>query len=72
MPVSEIIHLIKIILIAPATYTILKCISISTLKRVKTSTFFTMTDSRLNHLLMILLYNDKLDEINLKLIKKSY
>ena len=72
MPVSEIIHLIKIILIAPATYTILKCISISTLKRVKTSTFFTMTDNRLNHPLMVRIYNDKLDETNLKLTKKAY
>ena len=58
--------------IAPATYTILKCISISTLKRVKTSTFFTMTNSRINHLLMIPIYIDKLDEINLILIKKAY
>ena len=44
------------ILIAPAT-----------LKSFKTSTFFTMTDSKLNHLLMILIYNEELDEINVKL-----
>ena len=44
---------IKIILIAPAT-----------LKSFKT-TFFTMTDSKLNHLLLI--SNEELDEINIKL-----
>ena len=65
---SEIIHLIKIILIASATYTILKNISISILKRVKT-TFFTMTDSRLDHLLLVLVYIDELDEINIKIMK---
>ena len=52
---------IKIILIAPVT-----------LKRFKT-TFFTMTDSKLNHLLMKLIYNEELDEINIKLrTKKLY
>ena len=37
------------------------------MKSFKTSTFFTMTDSKLNHLLMILIYNEELDEINVKL-----
>ena len=35
---------------------------------VKTSTFFTMTGCRLNHLLMILIYNEELDEINIKIL----
>ena len=53
---------IKIILIAPVT-----------LKKFKTSTFFTMTDSKLNHLLMTLIYNEEPDEINIKLrTKKLY
>ena len=51
----EVIHQIKIILIAPATQ-----------KSFKT-TFFTMRDSKLNHLLMILIYNEELEEINIKL-----
>ena len=29
-----------------------------------------MTDSRLDHLLMVLVYNDELDEINIKIMKK--
>ena len=37
------------------------------MKSFKTSTFFTMTDIKLNHLLMILIYNEELDEINVKL-----
>ena len=39
----------------------------STLKRVKTSTFSTMTGSRLDHLLIILICNEELDEINIKI-----
>ena len=35
---------------------------------VKTSTFFKMTGSRLNHPLMILIYNEELDEINIKIL----
>ena len=38
------------------------------MKRVKTSTLFTITGSRLNHLLMILIYNEELDEINIKIL----
>ena len=48
---SEVIKSIKIILIAPATNAISERSS-STLKRVKTSLRSTMTDSRLNHLLL--------------------
>ena len=40
----------------------------STLKWVKASIFFTLTDSRLNHLLMILIYNEELDKINVKIL----
>ena len=50
---SEVIHEIKIILIAPAT-----------LKSFKT--FFTMTGSKRSHLLMILIYSEELDKINIK------
>ena len=44
-----------------------------TLKSFKTSTFFTMSKSKLNHLLMIFIYNEEQDEINIKLrTKKLY
>ena len=63
--VSEKIHLTKIKIIAPAAHATLWR-SFSTLKRVKKSTFFTMTKSRQNHLLMILIFNEELDEISIK------
>ena len=39
----------------------------STLKRVKISALSIMTGSRLDHLLMILICNEELDEINIKI-----
>ena len=66
---SEVIKLIKIILNAPAPNAISER-SFSTLTRVKTSIRSTMTDSRLNHLLLIHIYKDELDEIDIKLIQK--
>ena len=66
---SEVIHLIKIILIAPRTYAITER-SFSTLKRVKTSIL--STDSRLNHFVMINIYNEVLDESDIKLITNEF
>ena len=60
------IQLIEIILIAPITNAILER-SFSTLKRAKSSILSTMTGSRLNHLLMLVAYNEQLDIINIKL-----
>ena len=37
------------------------------MKSFKTLTFFTMADSKLNHLLVILIYNEEFEEINIKL-----
>ena len=63
--------LIKIILIAPATNAISER-SFSTLKRVRTSIRSTMTDSRLNHLLLIHIYKEELDEIDIKVITDEF
>ena len=68
---SKVIKLIKIILIAPAINAISER-SFSTLKRVKTSIRSTMTDSRLNHLLLIHIYKEELDEIDIKLITNEF
>ena len=68
---SEVIKLIKTILIAPATNTISER-SFSTLKRVKTSIRSTVTDSRLNELLLIHIYKEELDEIDIKLITNEF
>ena len=46
--------------------------SFSTLKMAKTSMLSTMINSRLNHLLMIHIYNDEPDEINMKLITNKF
>ena len=64
-------YLINIILIASTTYAISE-INFSTLKRVKTSILSTMTDSRLNHLLMIHTYSEELHKINIKLIINKF
>ena len=68
---SEVIHVMKVISIAPVTNAILEK-SFSTLKRTKTSIFSTMTDSRLSHLLVTLIYNNKLDEIDIRLITNEF
>ena len=62
--------MIKVNLVAPATNAFLKR-SFSTLKRAKTSILSTSTGSRLNHLLLILIYKEELDEINIKFKKMS-
>ena len=38
------------------------------MKRVKRSTFSTMAGSKLNHLLMILIYNEERDKMNIKIL----
>ena len=68
--VTERVHWhkwLKIILIAPATSRIVR-ISFSTLKRVKPS----ILSTRLNHLLMIHIYNNEPDEIEIKLIINKF
>ena len=49
--------LIKVNLVGPSTFAILER-SFSTLKRAKTSILPTVTDSRLNHTLLILIYKE--------------
>ena len=68
---SVVIHLNKIILIAPTTYPILER-SFSTTKRAKTSTIFAMTDGRLNHLLIIHIYIEELNKVNIRLITNEF
>ena len=68
---SEVIKLIKIILIVTATNAISERI-FSTLKRVKTSIRSIMTDSRLKHLHLIHIYKEELDEIHIKLITDEF
>ena len=64
----EEIKLIKIILISPAANAISER-SCLTSKRAKTSLHSTMTNSRLNHLLLIHIYKEELD---IKLIKNEF
>ena len=68
---SEVIKLIKTILIAPAINAISER-SFSTLKKVKTSIRSTVTDSRQNDLLLIHIYKEELDEIDIKLITNEF
>ena len=64
---SEVIHFNNIILIAPIT----NAISVST--KVKTSIRSIMADSRLkNHLLMMHIYKEELDETDIKLITNEF
>ena len=58
---------VKVILIAPATKTILKS-SFSKSMKAKTPIISTMKDSRLNHFLMKLIYNEELEETDTKFI----
>ena len=58
----EMIRLIKMILTASGIN------AISTLTRVKTSILSTMTDSRLNHLLVVHIYKKEVDKTDIKLI----
>ena len=68
---SEVIKLIKTILIAPAINAISER-SFSTSKKVKTSIRSTVTDSRQNDLLLIHIYKEELDEIDIKLITNEF
>ena len=67
----KVINVITIILIAPATHATLER-SFLALESFKISTFFTMKDSKLNHLPIILIDKKQLDEINIKLIKNKF
>ena len=67
---SDVIHLIKIILITPTTHAILER-RFSELKRAKTLILSTMTDNRLNHLFMTHICNEELDEIQFIKVRKS-
>ena len=58
---------VKVILIAPATKTILKS-SFSKSMKAKTPIISTIKDSRLNHFLMKLIYNEELEETDTKFI----
>ena len=62
--------LIKLNLVAPATNAILER-GFSTWKRAKTSILSTMAGSRLAHLLLIPIYKEELDEVNIKFKKLS-
>ena len=62
---SEVIKLLKLILVMPATNAISERSS-SALKRVKTYLRTTMTQQRPNHLMLLHVHKDKTDNIDLK------
>ena len=68
---SEVIKLLKLILVMPATNAIRER-SFSTLKRVKTYLTTTMTQRRLNHLMLLHVHKDKTDNIDLKEISNDF
>ena len=68
---SKVIQLVKKFLIVPITNAVWET-NFSTLIWFKTSTLSTMADTRLNHLLMMLIYSDELDGIGIKLITIVY
>ena len=62
------IYLLKLVVYFQKWFTRLNnCNCSRNIKELQKITFFTMTDSKLNSLLMILIYNEELDEINVKL-----
>ena len=68
---SEVIKLLKLILVMPATNAISER-SFSGLKRVKTYLRTTMTQRRLNHLMLLHVHKDKTDNIGLKEISNDF
>ena len=68
---SEVIKLLKLILVMPATNAISER-SFSALKRVKTYLRTTMTQRRLNHLMLLHVHIDKTDNIDLKEISDDF
>ena len=61
---SEIIDLIKLLLLTPATNAISEC-SCSTLRRIKTYLHSTMTQIRLSHCMMLNIHKEALGELSL-------
>ena len=68
---SEVIKLTKLILVAPATNAISER-SFSTLKRLKTCLRSTMTNNRLNHLMLLHVYQDEVDCLDMKQITNDF
>ena len=68
---SEVIKLLKLILVMPATNAIRER-SFSALKRVKTFLRTTMTQRRLNHPILLHVHKDKTDNIDLKEISNDF
>ena len=64
MLVAEVIKLLKLILIVPATNAVNKR-SFSSLKRIKTYLRSTTTNNRLNHLLILHIHKLLTDRLNL-------
>ena len=68
---SEVIKLLKLLLVMPATNAISER-SFSALKRVKTYLRTTMTQRRLNHLMLLHVHKDKTNNIDLKEISNDF
>ena len=68
---SEVIKLLKLILVMPATNAISKR-SFSALKRVKTYLRTTTIQRRLNYLMLLHVHKDKTDNIDLKEISNDF
>ena len=61
---SEVITVVKMMLLAPATNAISEC-SFSALKRLKTYMRATMGDERLNSIMILHIHREKTDKLNL-------
>ncbi len=68
---QEVVTLIKLILVMPATNATSER-SFSALRRVKTYLRATMTQQRLNHLMLMHVHKERLDAIDLKIIANEF
>ena len=69
--IEEVYVLVNLILVMPATNSSSER-SFSLLKLIKTNLRSTMGQTRLNHLMILSIYKDKLDELNLTIPAKLF
>ena len=62
---SEVIKVAKVLLVIPATNAIVSERSFSAMKRVKTFLRSTTSDNRLNHLMLLHVHKEKVDNLNI-------
>ena len=71
LTLAEAFKLIKLILVAPATNAISEQ-SFSALKRLKTKMTSTMHNNRLNHLIVLHVYQDEIDKVDIREIANEF